>query len=194
MQYYIYHIKGVKIGVTEDIKRRTKEHEDKYTLEVIEKHDCIYKASDREIELQKQYGYSIDKIPYWRFVKIMNSPQANKKISEALIGKKQSEETKLKRSKTLTGLKRSEECVKKIKDSNTGISRNSGYKQSEEHKQKRKEGQYKPISRFSLENIFEKDYPSQKAVKEDGYSFGDVNSVLRGKQKTAGGKYWRYKS
>jgi hypothetical protein len=61
--YYIYHIPGKKIGCTEQPKQRTsKQGFSKY--EILETHTDIYKASEREIELQKQYGYAIDKVPY----------------------------------------------------------------------------------------------------------------------------------
>jgi predicted RNA-binding Zn-ribbon protein involved in translation (DUF1610 family) len=71
--YYIYHLPNFvwkdgsigKIGVSEKPKRRTKRQG--YTdYEILEEHTCIYKVSDREIELQKEYGYKVDKIPYWK--------------------------------------------------------------------------------------------------------------------------------
>jgi hypothetical protein len=63
-KYYIYHIKGVKIGVSEEPNNRTKKQGfDNY--EIIETHTCIYEVSKREQELQKQYGYPVDKIPYY---------------------------------------------------------------------------------------------------------------------------------
>ena len=57
--YYIYHIKGVKIGCTSNIKRRVKEQG--YTeYEILETHTDIITASERELQLQKQYGYEVD--------------------------------------------------------------------------------------------------------------------------------------
>jgi len=60
--YYLYHIPGKKIGVTRNLKNRVtlmqgyKETE----YEVLEQsHDIDY-ISDREIELQKSYGYKVD--------------------------------------------------------------------------------------------------------------------------------------
>jgi hypothetical protein len=41
--------------------------------EVLEEHDCISKASDREIELQKQYGYKVDTVRYEDFMKNRNT-------------------------------------------------------------------------------------------------------------------------
>ena len=57
--YYIYHIPGIKIGCSVNPKRRVKAQ--KYNnYEIIEQHTDINIASEREIELQKQYGYKID--------------------------------------------------------------------------------------------------------------------------------------
>ena len=60
--YYLYHIPGKKIGVTRNLNNRVtlmqgyKETE----YEVLEQsHDIDY-ISDREIELQKSYGYKVD--------------------------------------------------------------------------------------------------------------------------------------
>ena len=60
--YYLYHIPGKKIGVTRNLKNRVtliqgyKEGE----YEVLEQSDDINYISDREIELQKSYGYKVD--------------------------------------------------------------------------------------------------------------------------------------
>jgi hypothetical protein len=62
--YYIYHIKGVKIGVSEEPENRTKKQGfDDY--EILETHTCIYEVSKREHELQKEYGYPVDLCPYF---------------------------------------------------------------------------------------------------------------------------------
>ena len=64
--YYLYHIPGKKIGVTRNLKNRVtlmqgyKETE----YEVLEQSDDIDYISDREIELQKSYGYKVDRKLY----------------------------------------------------------------------------------------------------------------------------------
>lgn len=63
--YYIYHVHGVKIGVTDNVHRRLKEQgfsENEYTI--LEATQDIQRASDRERELQAQYGYTVDKVRY----------------------------------------------------------------------------------------------------------------------------------
>ena len=77
--YYIYHIPEYvysdgsigKIGVSYRLTRRMKENLKKSLKEftkweVLEEHTDIYKVSDREIELQKEYQYKVDVIPYWK--------------------------------------------------------------------------------------------------------------------------------
>ncbi len=60
--YYLYHIPGKKIGVTRNLNHRVtlmqgyKENE----YEVLEQSENIEYISDREIELQKSYGYKVD--------------------------------------------------------------------------------------------------------------------------------------
>ena len=60
--YYLYHIPGKKIGVTRNLNHIVtlmqgyKETE----YEVLEQSDDINYISDREIELQKSYGYKVD--------------------------------------------------------------------------------------------------------------------------------------
>jgi len=72
--YYLYHIPGKKIGVTRDLNTRVtlmqgyKEGE----YEVLEQSDDINFISDREIELQKSYGYKVDKKLYKNLFKKMN--------------------------------------------------------------------------------------------------------------------------
>ena len=64
--YYLYNIPGKKIGVTRDLSSRVsliqgyKENE----YEVLEQSEDIDYISDREIELQKSYGYKVDRKLY----------------------------------------------------------------------------------------------------------------------------------
>ena len=72
--YYLYHIPGKKIGVTRDLNNRVtlmqgyKENE----YEVLEQSDDIDYISDREIELQKSYGYKVDRKLYKHLFNKMN--------------------------------------------------------------------------------------------------------------------------
>ena len=66
MTYCLYHIPGKKIGVSKDPKFRVEVQQgyspDEY--EIIEMSDDIDYISEREIFLQKQFGYRIDKTLY----------------------------------------------------------------------------------------------------------------------------------
>ena len=62
MTYYLYHIPGKKIGVTCDLNNRVTVQQgytpDEY--EILEKSTDVDYISNKEIELQKQYGYKVD--------------------------------------------------------------------------------------------------------------------------------------
>lgn len=66
--YYIYHIPGVKIGCTDNVKRRVVRVQGYDNYEILEEHTDIYEASDREIQLQKEYGYKVDTNPYYKVI------------------------------------------------------------------------------------------------------------------------------
>lgn len=99
--YYIYHIPTFKwkngqigkIGVSTHPKKRVTGQ--KYTdWEILETHNDIYEVSDREIQLQKEYGYPIDTVPYWKSAQTLkkhrrpdlggkgNSPEQMRKIQK----------------------------------------------------------------------------------------------------------------
>ncbi len=66
MEYHIYHIPGKKIGVTQNLDGRV--HMQQGYLpgeyEVLESSEDIDYISDRELELQKEYGYRVDRKLY----------------------------------------------------------------------------------------------------------------------------------
>ena len=66
MTYYLYHIPGKKIGVTCDLKNRVTVQQgyspDEY--EILESSEDIDHISSLELELQKEYGYRVDMVPY----------------------------------------------------------------------------------------------------------------------------------
>ena len=64
--YYLYHIPGKKIGVTRDLDNRVTVAQgykpDEY--EVLDSSEDISYISNKEIELQKSYGYKVDRQTY----------------------------------------------------------------------------------------------------------------------------------
>ena len=69
--YYLYHIPGKKIGVTCNLNSRVTltqgYNPDEY--EVLDQSDDINYISEKEIELQKSYGYKVDRKKYNELIK-----------------------------------------------------------------------------------------------------------------------------
>lgn len=103
--YYIYHIPNYvqrdgsigKIGVSEqpEIRVKTQKHSQ---YEILETHTDIFKVSEREIELQKQYGYKVDLLPYYKTVKTAKSGRGGK-VANGKGGRNNSKENKSKAGK-----------------------------------------------------------------------------------------------
>ena len=77
--YYLYHIPGKKIGVTCNLNRRVTltqgYNPDEY--EVLDQSDDIDYISEKEIELQKSYGYKVDRKKYNELVKLNKKMNIN---------------------------------------------------------------------------------------------------------------------
>ena len=73
--YYLYHIPSKKIGVTRDLKCRVEEQQGygPGEYDVLMETGDIDLISEKEIMLQKAFGYKVDKIPY-------NKLNCNKKM------------------------------------------------------------------------------------------------------------------
>ena len=71
--YYLYHIPGKKIGVTRDLNTRVTliQGYSSSEYEVLDQSDDIDYISDKEIELQKSYGYKVDRKKYKNVVNKM---------------------------------------------------------------------------------------------------------------------------
>ena len=82
-KHYIYEIFGRKIGATNDVERRMKEQKVKEgEYRIIEEHSNAKICSLRERELQKEFGYPVDRIEYWktlRWQKKCQTPEVRKK-------------------------------------------------------------------------------------------------------------------
>ena len=64
--YYLYHIPGKKVGVTRNLNNRVTQQQgyEVTEYEVLDSSQDIDYISRREIELQKSYGYKVDRKPY----------------------------------------------------------------------------------------------------------------------------------
>ena len=76
--YYIYHIPDKKIGVTCDLNNRVTKQQgyESHEYDILEKSKDIDYISEREIELQKFYGYKVDRKLYKNL-----KPKTNMKIN-----------------------------------------------------------------------------------------------------------------
>jgi hypothetical protein len=97
--YYIYHIPGVKIGCSTNPNRRVSE-QGFSNFEILEKHNDIDIASQREVYLQKQYGYNEKFTTLDYKHQILNW---QRKSIEVRTGTQHSSETKEKMSKARMG-------------------------------------------------------------------------------------------
>ena len=84
MVYYIYHIPGKKIGVTVDPTKRVQLQQgyQRHEYEILEVSGDIDYISNREIELQKQYGYPIDSVKYNEIGKFNNQNSMNINVTD----------------------------------------------------------------------------------------------------------------
>jgi len=160
--YYIYHIPGKKIGVSKNVKGRIQKQG--YTMEeveVLEEHTNIHRVSLREQELQKEYGYKIDRVPYWKSYEIGT--------------------TKLHRKFTKNDMAKGGKIVGKRNVESGHIQRIAIARRT-------------PIKQYTKSGEFIKEFISQaEAVKELNLNLGNLNEVLKGKRKSAGGFVFKYK-
>ena len=79
MTYYLYHIPGVKIGVTTDLKERVERQQGYYPdeYEIIMSTKDIDLISKWEIKFQKHLGYRVDRKPYKDLYKPVNQIRIN---------------------------------------------------------------------------------------------------------------------
>ena len=80
--YYIYHIFGKKIGVTRNLNKRV-EVTQGYApseYEVLETSNDIHYVSSRERDLQRLYGYKVDRDSYKQVINSKNKPNKSNKM------------------------------------------------------------------------------------------------------------------
>jgi hypothetical protein len=105
-KYYIYEIKGIKVGCTNNLTKRQQTQLDKGKMVLLETHTSIDKASDRERELQLEKGYPVDKYTYKYWMENIHPLGIAACLTKEAIEKK---------SKSMTGVKKSKEHIEAIK-------------------------------------------------------------------------------
>ena len=78
--YYIYHIKGIKVGCTNDLKRRVEQIQGYKEYDILATTDNIKHASKLEIHFQNVFNYKKDKNSYLQLM--INK---NKKIMSKMV-------------------------------------------------------------------------------------------------------------
>jgi hypothetical protein len=189
IKYYIYHIptykrkngKIGKIGCAKDhIQRVSEQGYSEYTI--LEIHDCIYEASKREIELQKQYGYPVDIIPYYKSIeRRYNGCKKGGNIS----GKISIENGHMTKIQSLGGKVQGKiQGRKNVESGQWAIACKIG-------REKRK----RPVLQYSISGDFIKEWDSAINVERDlKIDSSSIARCCKNKVKSAGKYVWKYKS
>lgn len=190
VEYYIYHIKGIKIGCTDNIERRLEQQGYK-EFEILETHTDIFKASNRELALQKKYGYQIDRIPYFKSVERWGSKAGKIGGRNAVTTQKQNK----------LGLHTNDKTKRSEWSSIGGKALREKYDDKWFSERGRKGGGNiqsklvcsKPVLQYDkLNNFLLKHNSINEAHRNTGILAKSISNCLRGKSKTSGGFIWRY--
>ena len=184
--YTIYHIPEFvysdgsigKIGVSHRLKGRMKQNlwksiEGFDNWEILEKHTDIYKVSEREIELQKEYGYKIDTVPYYKTLS-MQTDEGRKKAG-------------MKNVKTGNWRKYNVLGGKSVYNQNIGIF-------DPENIEKRLNSIRKKIIQYDKQGNKITEWKSiSECARELNLHTSNISNVLTGVYKTTGGYIFKYK-
>lgn len=173
--YTIYHIKGVKIGCTNNINRRIREQG--FTdYEILEIHTSKDIASKREFELQKQYGYKTDNIRYSESLRrITKASEISAKTKDNWLPKVdwKAREEKIDQQSKWAKVKNHPNYInRKISNGNEQLK--------------------KVLLQYDLDGNFIKEWDCG-ANNMKKFGFEGASGVARLKKGTIGGYQWRYK-
>lgn len=192
--YYIYEIWGKKIGCAVDLERRIKDQNafkgGRY--EVLEVHTDVILASQREIELQEQYGYKVDKIPYWKTLKWAEkaqTPQAQKKRVNNTDYKIVSAKRSISMDYKAMAAKKDYKAIAAKIDWKVVMAKRAA---NFDYKAKAIKCE-KSVLQFDKQGNFIKQWDSIKkaSVVVNGCE-GSIGNCLKGRCKTSGGYIWKY--
>lgn len=161
--YYIYHILGIKIGCSKNPKRRVNQ-QGYGEFEILEEYEDINIASERELELQKQYGYKVDCTTYSKSIQGYSVENVSK------AGKA---------SATKQWLENREELINRSKLSKPIMIEKYGLEIL----------QYDINNNFIKEWKGMKEAARTLNIKPP-----NLTACLKGRQKTCGGFIWKYKN
>jgi len=104
VEYYIYEIKGVKVGCTTDMVRRQREQRSKGEMVVLETHTNIEDATRRERELQLEKGYSVDSNGYKTWMNTYHLKSRTKEVRKKAVNNTNWEERNKSLAKSRRGI------------------------------------------------------------------------------------------
>ena len=180
--YTIYEVPGDKIGCTVDFLRRKHELRKKGKARILEVHTDIYEASEREVTLQKEYGYRVDKNPYW-YVVLVQVPKAHQPESIAKVAKATSKRQKGKIRKHLY----TPEVIAKRAKKRSKAMKGTISDELLESCNKRKKKVYQYTKTGELINTFDSLSETLKI-----FNSKSISHCIHGRTKTALGYIWTY--
>jgi hypothetical protein len=192
-KYWIYHIPGIKIGVSNNPDVRTKV-QGFSEYEILEEHTNAKVVSEREMELQRQYGYPVDKIAYWKTLRWQK--KGNKIVGKPEAIAKRVANTDYSNHKPPQSAYTPEAQSKRIANTDwkaLQLKRVANYDWVAMGKKKKK-----PINQYDLEGNFIQQWDSatdaglelcKKVIKKHG---SDITACCKGRLKTAHKFIWKY--
>lgn len=201
-KHYIYEIFGKKIGCTNNIAYRMRcQNVKEGEYRIIEEHTNVKTASIRERELQIEYGYPVDKILYWKTLKMQkksSSPQIRKKAVANTDYKAIVEKTDYKARNAKIDWKASRDKIDwkaaKAKVDQKARIANTDWEARNEKLRGKTRSYQKSINQYDLDGNFIKEWSSAvEAGKSLNKLQSAISSCCRGKLKSAYGFIWKFK-
>ena len=186
-KYFIYHIPGVKIGVTQNIEHRVVYKQGFTEYEILEEHTNAKVVSKREQELQAQYGYSIDKIEYWKTLKWQKKALTPKAQTKRVAN------TDYKTTRIKGATNTDYKAFQKQRIANTDWKTSRAKAVANTSWEVKAQKTKKPINQYDLEGNFIKRWDSTKDAGDTlGFQRASITNCCRKKLKTAHKFIWKY--
>jgi hypothetical protein len=187
-KHYIYEIFGKKIGATNDVARRMKEQNAKEgEYRIIEEHTNAKVASQREMELQREFNYPVDRIAYWKTLR-WQKKALTKKAQKKRVANTDYKTTRVKGA-TNTDYKAFQQ--KRITNTNFKLSRIKAVNNT--NWEVKAQNTKKPVNQYDLNGNFLKKWDSAKDAGDTlGFQRASITNCCREKLKTAHKFKWKY--
>lgn len=184
--FYVYHVKEKKWGCCED-RLEARLRDQGYSIKDVDRVITVgnlQKASQMERELQLEYSYPPDTNTYEELFTKVLTPNVKQKAKNTLI----------KKYGSISGPLNQPEVKAKIIAKQGSM---TAHMNTPEMKLKMLEQKSVPVVQLSLQGDFIKEWSSQYlAIRELGLpsTFNGISNTVTGRQKTAAGFIWKYKS